>query len=72
MENTLIRRFSSTLLFILSALLSFLSGGFMQDNDSKITQAVGLITAVIGLIKLIVGLFNNSKNPDEGKNPTNL
>jgi hypothetical protein len=72
MKRVLIRRFFSTLLFLLSALLSFSSGGFMSDNDSKITQAVGLITAVIGLIKLIVGLFNNAKTADEGKTPKDL
>lgn len=69
MIKALFRRIFTTLLFLFSALLSFLSGGFMSDNDSKIAQTVGLITAVVGLIRLIVSVTGDSKKSGEGSNP---
>jgi hypothetical protein len=59
----------SILLYLSPALLYSLSGGFMADKDSRITEAVGIITAVIGLIKLIIGLFNTPKNTGDDKKP---
>jgi len=52
-----------------SALLFFLSGGFMSDKDSRITEAVGIITAVIGLIKLIISVFGGIKKSNENIPP---
>jgi len=41
----------------------------MSDKDSRITEAVGIITAVIGLIKLIISVFGGIKKSNENIPP---